>query len=227
MAARQRLQLGLLVGADHELARMQPPALEAAGVEVEHPAGPGLEVGVAREDPRALLPRLERAVVQPAPDRRRRRVGHALLDHQTVQLSTREASQRSAVMRRQLASDRDDLGDLLRGENGAGDPRAACPVAPRCARRRTFVACCGRYRDGNPAAPRSPCRPAHRPRRESSARAAPRATAQSPHEHDARARRARQRSARSHSGWSGARTTTSPPPTSLLHITRRTSGRVN
>ena len=49
--ARQRLQLGLLVGADHVLARMQPPPLKAPGVEVEHSPGLGLEVGVAREDP--------------------------------------------------------------------------------------------------------------------------------------------------------------------------------
>ena len=65
--------------------------------------------------------------MQPAPDRRRRRVGDALLDDQPVQLSAREAAQRPVVRGRQLARDRDDLGDLLRGENGAGDPRAAYP----------------------------------------------------------------------------------------------------
>jgi hypothetical protein len=127
MPARERLQLGLLVGADDVLARVQPATLEAAGVEVEHPPGLGLELGVTREDPRALLPRLQGAIVQPAPDRRRRRVRHALLDHQPVQLSTRKPAQRPVVTGRQLARDRDDLGDLLRGENGAGDPRAACP----------------------------------------------------------------------------------------------------
>jgi hypothetical protein len=84
VAARQRLQLGLLVGADDVLARVQPPTLKAPGVEVEHPTGLRLEVRVAREDPRALLPRLQRPVMQPAPDRRRRRVRDALLDHQAV-----------------------------------------------------------------------------------------------------------------------------------------------
>jgi hypothetical protein len=35
MATPERLQLGLLVGRDHELAGMQQPALEATRVEVE------------------------------------------------------------------------------------------------------------------------------------------------------------------------------------------------
>jgi hypothetical protein len=59
-----------------------------------------------------------------------------------VQLRAREAPERPAVTRRQLAGDCDDLGHLLRGETGAGDPRAACPSAPRCAPRRTAFACC-------------------------------------------------------------------------------------
>jgi hypothetical protein len=79
---------------------MQPPAFEPSGVEVEHATSFGLKVGVAREDPRALLPRFERAVMQPAPDRRRRRIGDALLDNQAMQLSTREATQRPVVRRR-------------------------------------------------------------------------------------------------------------------------------
>jgi len=139
MAARERLQLGLLVGADHELARMQPPALEPPGVEIQDAAGLAVKVRVARKDPRALLPRLDRPVVQPAPDRRRRRVGDALLNDQPVQLSAREASQRPLVAGRQLARHRDDLGDLLRGENGAGDPTAACPAVHPTAPRRTVV----------------------------------------------------------------------------------------
>jgi hypothetical protein len=38
VAAHQRLQLGLLVGADDVLAGMQPAALEAPRVEIEHDA---------------------------------------------------------------------------------------------------------------------------------------------------------------------------------------------
>ena len=127
MPAPERLQLGLLIGADDVLVGAQALALKDTGVEVERAAGLGREVGVARGDRRARLPRLDRVVVQPAPDRCRRRVGHAALDHQPVQLSARETAERQAARHGQLARDRLDLGDLLRGKNGAGDPRAACP----------------------------------------------------------------------------------------------------
>jgi hypothetical protein len=139
MTACQRLQLGLLVGADDVLAGMQPAALKAPRVEVQDAPGLGLELRIARKDPRALLPRFERAVMQPAPDRRRRRLGDTPLDHQPVQLNAREARKRPLVAGRQLARDRDDLGDLLRGENGAVDPTAACPAVPPNPPHRTVV----------------------------------------------------------------------------------------
>jgi len=70
VAAAERLQLRLLVGADHVFVRAQPTALEASLIEVEHPAGFLRKGGVADEDPGALLPRLQRIVMQPTPDRR-------------------------------------------------------------------------------------------------------------------------------------------------------------
>ena len=149
-------------------------------VEIQRAAGLPGEVRVAREDPRPGLPRLDRVVVQPAPDRRRRRVCHAALDHQPVQLSAREAAQRQAVRDRQLARDRLDLGDLLRGENGAGDPTAACPSTPPDDARRIFVATARPAPPMCPAGPRSRCRAGPRPHRARSARAAPPETAASP-----------------------------------------------
>jgi len=44
-----------------------------------------------------------------------------------VKLSAAEARERDAVGGGQLARERLDLGDLLRGENGAGGPRAVDP----------------------------------------------------------------------------------------------------
>jgi hypothetical protein len=61
-----------------------------------------------------------------------------------VQFSATEAPQRPALPRRELAGDRDYLGDLLRGENGAGDPRAACPAPPRCPPYKSAFATCSR-----------------------------------------------------------------------------------
>src|SRR6478672_13411625 len=46
----------------------QRRVVEAAGVEVEHPGRIGAEVGVAGEDPGAVLPGLDRIGGQPAPD---------------------------------------------------------------------------------------------------------------------------------------------------------------
>src|SRR3954454_6113274 len=63
------LDRGLGVGADHAVAGLKQLAFPAALVEVEDRAGLLQEVGVAREDPRALLPGLDRVLGQPATDR--------------------------------------------------------------------------------------------------------------------------------------------------------------
>jgi hypothetical protein len=135
-----RLDLGLLIGADHELAGLQQPALPAALVQVKHRAGALGEVRVAREQPRAVLPRLDRVLGQPPGDRRRRRNGHAPLDHQPMDLRTAEARDRQPVTGGKLAHDRLDLRDLFRGENDAGDPPAAHPASHQAQPHRTFVA---------------------------------------------------------------------------------------
>ncbi len=89
--APARLDRRLLVGADHELARMQQPALPASLVEVEHWPCLLEEGWVGGEDPGAVLPRFERVLPEPAGDRRGRGLADASLDHEPVQLSAREA----------------------------------------------------------------------------------------------------------------------------------------
>ncbi len=64
------LDARLLVGADDELVALERPAVPLAGVQVEHAGRLALEVGVAREDPAAVGPGLDRVLVEPAPDRR-------------------------------------------------------------------------------------------------------------------------------------------------------------
>src|SRR5215211_2933920 len=63
------LDRGLGVGADHAVAGLKQLAFPAALVEVEDRAGLLKKLRVAREDPRALLPGLDRVVGQPATDR--------------------------------------------------------------------------------------------------------------------------------------------------------------
>jgi hypothetical protein len=67
----ERLELGLLIGADDEVAGVQEPAVAPARVKIEHDRGLSGKRRVAREDPRALLPRLQGGVVQSGADRRR------------------------------------------------------------------------------------------------------------------------------------------------------------
>jgi len=68
---------------------VQQLALPAAFVEIQDRVGLLQEPWIAREDPRAVLPRPDRVLGQPARDRRRRRVAHRALDHQPMQLSAR------------------------------------------------------------------------------------------------------------------------------------------
>ena len=66
--ARSRLDRRFLITTDHEVTGVQQLALPAALVEVEDPARLGGELGVAREDPGAVLPGLDRVFREPAPD---------------------------------------------------------------------------------------------------------------------------------------------------------------
>jgi hypothetical protein len=77
------------------------------------------------------------------------------------------------VVARQLARDRLDLRDLLRGENGAGDPRAVGPASPRGAPAGIVFATWRRPPAPCPAGGRSRRWSSRRPRRARSALAAP------------------------------------------------------
>jgi hypothetical protein len=67
MQAYTCLNAGLLVGADHELVGAQALPLPATGVQIQDACGLGLELGIAREDPAAMLPGSDGVFVQPAP----------------------------------------------------------------------------------------------------------------------------------------------------------------
>ena len=111
MAPRQRLELGLLIGADDVLVIAQRPPAPCSGVEVEHPRGLGREVGVAGEDPRAVLPELDRVLVQPAAHRGyryryRQAFGHGLGQPARPRSTATEARHAVRVARRPLPSPR-------------------------------------------------------------------------------------------------------------------------
>ncbi len=117
---------GLLVGADHIGVRLQLLALEDPVVQVQDHSGLGGKVGVAGEDPGAVLPRLDRVLGQPAPQRG----GGDVVDQAGgqdlgAQFSEAPAAKRDAAGGGQLTGDRLARGDH-RGREGA---RAAGPLA--------------------------------------------------------------------------------------------------
>jgi hypothetical protein len=136
VAAAAGLDAGLLVGRDDELAPLQGPTGEPALVQVQHHLGLGGEVGSAGEDPRAVLPRLDRILCQPAPQGGDRDVADQPTAEQLLaQLGKAPPAERHPAGGRQLAGDGLGVGD----HRGQVDPRPARPrpilqaVQPRCA----------------------------------------------------------------------------------------------
>jgi hypothetical protein len=126
VAAAARLNTGLLVGADDVLALTEPLALEDPVVQVQDHPGLGGEVGIAGKDPGAVLPRLDRVLLQPAPQRRGRDVVHQAGGEQLgAQLGKTPPAKRHPAGGGQLTGDRLTRGDHRSRE----DARAAGPLA--------------------------------------------------------------------------------------------------
>ncbi len=127
MSTKQGLELALLISGDDVVPGVQAPALPAALIEVENPAGLLREVGIAREYRGAPRPRPDRVLRQIAPDRGARdRADDPALDSLSRDLSVRPARQRSTRLGRKLAGQRFDLRDLCGGKTtGAGQASAS------------------------------------------------------------------------------------------------------
>ena len=129
------LDAGLLGSRDDELVLAQRLPLPAARIQVEDPSGLNLEVGIAREDPAAVLPGADRVLVQPAPHRA---VADACDQARALDISRHighaQPRQRYAQGGRQLAGQRLDPNAQLRGERPEGVPGGLSlrgpPIAP-------------------------------------------------------------------------------------------------
>ena len=119
VAAAAGLDRGLLVGGDHVIIGPQRFPAPNPGVEVEHTVRLALEVGVADEDPRLVVPRFERILGQPPAHRcRRDRRADPVGDSVFGQVRARPPRQWQAPLRRWRAGHRLNPGDLHRGELG-------------------------------------------------------------------------------------------------------------
>ncbi len=130
MTTRQRLQLALLVGADHVVVGSQFDPFPHALIQVEHPGGLDREVRVARKDPRPVPPWLDRIPGQPAAHRRpRQRLDETFGDRLRCQLRRTPSRQRHLPGSRWFARHRLHLSDHLRPEHtrptGAGSVNEA------------------------------------------------------------------------------------------------------
>ena len=156
MQAGPRLDRRLLVGAEHELARVQQLALEAAGVEVEHPRRLRPEVGVAREDPGAVVPGADRSSASQrqtvAPDTCST-IPRATASRAISALLKRESG--TPALARQLAGDRLHLGHRLGGKSAAAALLGDDPPAPAAAPRGSACASGSPPPSSYPAAARS------------------------------------------------------------------------
>ncbi len=74
------LDARVLVGRDDTVIRRERAALVATGIEIEHAAGLHGEIGIARDNPRAVLPRPDGVCVEPPPHR----LGADRSDHATA-----------------------------------------------------------------------------------------------------------------------------------------------
>ena len=127
---RRAWMLGLLIGADHELGCSSSP-LKRPGIQVKETARPSRKRGSRGKihdrwsHGRIASSESQRAIVDADASTTARSI--------TSRCSSApvEARQRHAQDPGQLARDRLDLRDLLRGENGADDPRADDPLGPQ------------------------------------------------------------------------------------------------
>ena len=138
MAAQAGLEGGLLVGADHVLAGAESFVFELAGVEIEDPNGLGAEVGVAGEDPAPMAPEPDGVLRQPLPDGGTGDAGHeAAVDDLGLDVGNLEAGEWQPELRGQLARDRLDRDDQLRGRNRLRPDRSrSSRPSKRCSKNR-------------------------------------------------------------------------------------------
>ena len=155
----------LLIRAHHEIAGLEQLSFPPALVQIEDPPGLHGEVRIAGEDPRAIVPRADRVLCEPPPDRDRRdRRDDPALDRLARELSARPARERDALLGGKLARQRLDLGHLRRGKNAAGDPTAVSPQDPARPPGRNVFANPTRLGGRHRAAQRSPDSWRHQPR---------------------------------------------------------------
>ena len=143
MLAATCLDTGFLIGGDDEFVFLQRLAFPDAFIEVEDASRLGSEVGIAREDPTAVIPGPNGVLVQPSPDgasgNTRDQAGLANLTGDVGSIPVR---QRNVMSDRQLAGERLYLHHQLWGKMLAGGQIEGALPGRASVLRRTACATC-------------------------------------------------------------------------------------
>ena len=167
------LNAGLFIGTEHIVVGAQRLPLPAPCIEIEDAARFGGKLRIARKDPEAVPPRLQRVPVQEAPDRTATdRADGRVWRHQRHEVGQTPPTERLGAVSRQFTGDRFDRRLGQRGKKRVGVPFGADPVSegrPRLPAPSVCATCgpnwdvgrgVGRQRRSPPRAPRAVTAPA-------------------------------------------------------------------
>ena len=143
MFAPSCLDAGLLVDAEYVIARPHRCTFPPTLVEIDDAAGFAGKLGIAREYPAAMAPRLQRIRTQPAPKRHATDLRHDTAgDNLPLEFRDRQARERYAVAGGDLTGQALNLDDDAGGESGLGARREAVRPARLDVQGRTDAAIC-------------------------------------------------------------------------------------
>ena len=153
MASPSGLNTGFLIGRQNELVILQRTSLPNSFVQIQNAPSFLREVGIARENPAAVLPGPDRIIVEPAPDgRAANRCNNARLNCLGGQIPCAPSRERNLMDRGKFTGQRLDLNDHRWGEKPVGGPGEEVPPTRRfsfqenvCARSKRLH---GAYRGG-------------------------------------------------------------------------------
>ena len=143
LLAATGLNTAFFVRGDDEFTRLERASLPDAIIEIEDAPGLGREIGIAWEDPTAMLPRTERIGAEPAPQSRPADLRYqALGDHFAPNLRERKSRQWQLQAMGKFTSESLNLNDDAGGKTGRVVRPEAEPRGREAARGQIACAIC-------------------------------------------------------------------------------------
>ena len=145
MLAATRLETRFLIGRDDEFVESQRGSVPRSGIQIQYAPGFLGKLRIARKDPAAMPPGLQRIGAQPSPQGDAADLGHnASGEDLAVQFGNREACQGHIGVTGQLAREPFNVDDDAGGKSGLRARLEALPQGRVVGRRKTGGAICSR-----------------------------------------------------------------------------------